>query len=55
MSRAAGLAVCKRLWFDTINADRRAQHWRGKQDVQRVHQANFDQLFKGRTCKLEVI
>jgi uncharacterized protein (TIGR02246 family) len=31
------------------------QHWQGKQDVQHAHQANFDQLFKGRTCKLEEI
>ena len=31
------------------------QHWYGKEEVQRAHQANFDQLFKGRTCKLEGI
>jgi uncharacterized protein (TIGR02246 family) len=31
------------------------QHWRGRQNVQRAHQANFDQLFKGRKCKLEEI
>jgi len=31
------------------------QHWHGRADVQKAHQANFDQLFKGRTCKLEGI
>jgi uncharacterized protein (TIGR02246 family) len=31
------------------------QHWRGKADVQRAHQVNFDLLFKNRTCKLEEI
>src|SRR5262245_56272179 len=31
------------------------QHWRGKADVQKAHQVNFDQLFRGRTCKLEEI
>jgi uncharacterized protein (TIGR02246 family) len=31
------------------------QHWRGKADVQKAHQANFDLLFKNRTCKLEEI
>src|SRR3954453_20614782 len=30
-------------------------HWRGKTEVQNAHQAFFDQLFKGRTCKLEDI
>jgi len=30
-------------------------HWRGKAEVQKAHQAFFDQLFKNRTCKLEDI
>ena len=31
------------------------QHWRGKAEVQKAHQVNFDQLFKNRTCQLEEI
>jgi uncharacterized protein (TIGR02246 family) len=31
------------------------QHWRGKAEVQKAHQVNFDLLFKGRSCKLDEI
>ena len=32
------------------------QHWRGKAEVQKAHQVNFDLLqFKNRSCKLEEI
>ena len=30
-------------------------HWRGKAEVQKVHQAFFDLLFKNRSCKLDAI
>jgi uncharacterized protein (TIGR02246 family) len=44
------LATDEVHWVNVVG-----QHWRGKQDVQRAHQSNFDRLFKGRTCKLEEI
>jgi uncharacterized protein (TIGR02246 family) len=44
------LATDEVHWVNVVG-----QHWRGKHEVQRAHQANFDQLFKGRTCKLEEI
>jgi uncharacterized protein (TIGR02246 family) len=44
------LATDEVHWVNVVG-----QHWRGKQQVRMAHQANFDQLFKGRTCKLEEI
>jgi uncharacterized protein (TIGR02246 family) len=44
------LATDEVHWVNVVG-----QHWRGKEEVQRAHQASFDQLFKGRTCKLEEI
>jgi uncharacterized protein (TIGR02246 family) len=44
------LATDEIHWVNVVG-----HHWRGKAEVQKAHQVNFDQLFKDRTCKLEEI